>query len=326
MTQSTDVTERAAVADQPEATEGSDAPTALRLLLRLVIVLALAVGVGLHLWYLFHSPINSDESIVGLMARDILHGHFVAFYWGQPYGGGEPYVVAVLFALFGQSALTLSMAPLLLAAVAAVLVWRVACRVASPALAALAGALAWLGPDVMTANATREYGFRGVTLVCGLACLLFALRLLDRGPSWVDCAGLGLATGVGWWSSPEIAYFLIPAGLVVVGALRVHASSATSWLNRLALAVIAFAVGSLPWIWANVNSHGASLKPSNFPGGAVSSLNTGFGARLEIFFRLSLLIDLDLRRLVTGGYLVSGAPGVALAVVVLTALAGSLVA
>ena len=172
----------AAGVPQPE----EPAPTApvATWLVRAVVAAAVAFGVALRLWFLFHVPVNSDEAIVGLMARGIEHGHFVAFYWGQPYGGGEPYVVALLFALFGQSALALALTPVLLWAVSSVLVWRIVRRlVATPELALLAGALAWVGPDVALSNSTLEYGFRGVTLVCGLTALLMSLRVLDgRSP------------------------------------------------------------------------------------------------------------------------------------------------
>ena len=67
----------------------------------------MALGLYLRIWILGRTPITSDQAAVGLMAREILHGHLFAFYWGQHYGGGEPYVVAALFSLLGQSRLAL---------------------------------------------------------------------------------------------------------------------------------------------------------------------------------------------------------------------------
>ncbi len=289
-----------------------------------VLALALAVGLGLRLWYLFHVPVNSDEAIVGLMARGILHGHFVAFYWGQPYGGGEPYVVAALFAVFGQSAFVLGLAPVLLSAVSAVLTWRVARRlVAARSLAVLAGALAWVGPDVFASTSTFEYGFREVTLVCGLACLLLALRVLDGEVDWRNVGALGLFAGVGWWSSPEIAYFLVPSGLLLVAAVVQTRKQVRHWLTMLGVGVVYAGVGALPWLWANVRSGFTSLQSSSFPGGATSALNTGFGGRLRVFFRLSLPIDVDLRRLVSGSFLIGGAGAVALGVLVFGTIAAA---
>jgi hypothetical protein len=272
-----------------------------------VTAVAVVLGLVLRLWYLLHVPTNADEAIVGFMANGILHGHFFAFYWGQAYGGGEPYVVAVMFFLFGHSAFVLGLTGVLLSAITAILTWRAARRlVRFRELAALTGALVWVIPDAAVSNSTREFGFRGVTMVCGVACVLLALRLLDGYRSWPDVCALGLFAGLGWWSSPEIAYFLLPAGLMVVGAVVSDGQSWRWWVPRVAAAVAAFFVGALPWLWANAQSGFASLKPSSFPNSAITTLNTGFWGRLNIFGRLSLPIGLDLRRLGSGTFLFGG--------------------
>jgi hypothetical protein len=103
------------------------------------------------------------------------------------------------------------------------------------------------------------------------------------------------------------------------------------WIIRILVGAGAFAVGALPWLWANYESRLASLKPSNFPGGAATMLNTGFGGRLSVFFRLALSIEVDLRRLYTGAYVFGGgtnptapnALGVAIAAVVFASIAGA---
>jgi hypothetical protein len=282
------------------------APRASQIALTLT-VLAIALGLVLRLWYLFHVPTTSDEAIVGFMANDALHGHFYAFYWGQTYGGGETYVVALLFALFGHSAFVLELTGVILSAIAGILTWRAATRlVRSPALAMLTGALVWVVPDAAIANSTREFGFRGMTMICGLACLVLALRLLDGSSTWLDVCALGLFAGIGWWSSPEIVYFLLPAGLMVIGAIVGGAQPWRDWVPRLAAGGAAFCVGALPWLWANAQSGFASLKPSSFPNGAITPLNTGYWGRLNVFGRLSLPIELDLRHMPSGTYLLGG--------------------
>jgi hypothetical protein len=318
-------TSRRDVPAAPPRSAGSVAPRVSRIALTLT-VLAIALGLVMRLWYLFHVPTTSDEDLVGFMANDALHGHFYAFYWGQAYGGGETYVVAVLFALFGHSAFVLGLTGVVLSAIAGILTWRAATRlVRSPTLAMLTGALVWVVPDAAVANSTREFGFRGVTMICGLACLVLALRLLDGSSAWLDVCALGLFAGIGWWSSPEIVYFLLPAGLMVIGAIVGGPRSWRDWVPRLAAGVAAFGVGALPWLWANVQSGFASLKPSSFPNGAITSLNTGFWGRLNVFGHLSLPIELDLRHLFSGTFLFGGTGagirhglGVVVTIVVLT--------
>src|SRR5262249_38777877 len=148
-------------------------------------------------------PINSDEAVGGLIAEQILHGHLSTFFWGQPFGGVEPYVVAAFFSVFGRNPLVLGLAPAALSAVACLLVWRVARRlVRDQRLAVAAGALAWVAPLPVVYQSTVEGGYRGVTLVCGLTVLLFALRVLDGRDHVGEFLALGLAAGVGWWSLP----------------------------------------------------------------------------------------------------------------------------
>jgi hypothetical protein len=74
--------------------------------------------------------------------------------------------------------------------------------------------LFWLWPEVYVYLSTVEYGFRYLTLVCGLAVLLFALRLGEAQLSRLrDWAALGLFAGLGWWCSPEIVNYAAPAVL-----------------------------------------------------------------------------------------------------------------
>jgi hypothetical protein len=269
------------------------------------VAVAVVAGALLRSWYFFHTPSSSDQAIVGLMANAILHGHFSAFYWGQAYGGVEPYAVAGMFALFGHSAATLNLTPAVLSGAAALVTWRAALRlVRIPQLAAIAGVLVWVAPDAFLANSTREGGFRGVTMLCGLVCILCALRLLDGSRRFADVFALGLFAGLGWWSSPEVAYFLVPAGLLTLGAAFSGGLAPRRWIMRLTVGVVGFVVGALPWLWANVNSGFQSLNPSSFPAGSLSK--TGYWGRMNVFFHYALPIELNARRLQTGSYIFGG--------------------
>ncbi|HXY28731.1 MAG TPA: glycosyltransferase family 39 protein [Acidimicrobiales bacterium] len=241
------------------------------------------------------------------MAQAILHGHFITFFWGQQYGGTESYVVAALFELFGRSPVVLKLAPTVMAAVAAVLVWRIACHlVASRSLAVLAGVLVWVAPASSVASSTMELGFRGVTLAAGLGCLLASLRVLDGSTRWRDFVALGLLAGVAWWSSPESVYILLPAVLVLVGAaVQGFPRAALCWALRLGATVVSAAVGALPWLWANVNSGFASLRPDSF-GGTGSVSNPGYAGRLALFLRFTVPMQLDLRVPWWGRWVIGG--------------------
>jgi 4-amino-4-deoxy-L-arabinose transferase-like glycosyltransferase len=274
-----------------------------RALVAVLVLFAVALGLLLRLWVLGRQPVGSDEAVVGLMAREILHGHFFAFYWGQSYGGGEPYVVAAAFGLFGQSTLALGLTPVLLDAVAALLLWRIGRRLFGPAVGVAAAALFWLWPEVYVWQSTIEYGFRFLTLDCGLVCLLASLRLADGEPEsargrlalWVL---LGASVGLGWWCSPEIAYYAIPSGVLL--AWRLARRRASVRPVHAVAAILAAALGALPWLWHNVASGYPSLRATGGP-------DTAFGLHIRVLDTYVLPMVLGLRLRVSGGWLL--APG-----------------
>ncbi|MBF6557279.1 MAG: glycosyltransferase family 39 protein [Acidimicrobiales bacterium] len=290
---------------------------------RVLVVAGILAGAYIRVWYITHRSINSDPSVVGLMAGAILHGHFSAFYWGQYYGGVEPYVVALFFALFGHSALSLGLAPMALVAVTSVITWRIALRlVADRGLAALAGVLVWIMP-AFGITTIEEYGFRDAALVSGTASLLLGLRILDGRHGYADMAGFGLAVGVGWWASPESAFLTVPACVLVLGAVISSRPQRAIrfWLPRLSGTLGAMAVGALPWLWSNTINGYRSLNAAT-----VSSSTSGsYSSHLHTFLVDALPVQLGLRRFGSGGLIPAGAVGDIVTWVVCATLAGFVV-
>lgn len=283
--------------------------------------IAVIAGIAMRAWYVFHRPISSDEAIAGLMGRQILHGHFWTFYWGQSYGGAEPYLTAAGFGIFGSSAWVLRAVPVVLSAISALLTWRIARRlVPDQALALLAGALVWATPDSAVSNSFIEWGFRGVTLVCGLGALLVALRVLDGDGRWWTFAGLGLIAGVGWWSSPEVVYFYIPAGLIVAGAWV--AARSRRLLVQLPSLLAGMIVGALPWLWTNFHTGFRSVHASSFGRPLNPPSYTG---KLDLFLHHSAPMLVSLQDPFTGYWLGGKRAALPLLVLLAAAIAWSLV-
>jgi hypothetical protein len=258
-------------------------------------------------WFITHARVDSDQAVVGLMAREILHGHVTAFYWGQSYGGVEPFVVAVVIAIFGQTAASLTAVPAILMAVTAVLTWRAALRLVEDRwLAALAGVLVWTIPMLGFTN-TVEYGFRSLTLAVGAAILLTSLRILDGHATVLDVVAFGLLVGVGWWASPEIAFFLVPAVLLCVGAVAGtwKVQGPRFWLPRIGATLLAAGIGALPWLWSNVPDGFRSVDASQ----VTVAGSGGYLHHLGVFFQSVLPLQLGVHRPVDGAPLLPGALG-----------------
>jgi len=277
---------------------------------------AVLFGLLLHLWYLTHRYTDSDQAVIGLMAHQMLHGHFSAFVWGQHYGGtAEEALLVPAVAVVGLSRMAINGTEIVLSACAALLTWRMARRLVSDRwLAAMAGVAAWVAPQSSVGQTTFAYGFRGVALLCGLGTVLVALRVLDGRPRRRDLFALGLVAGVGWWSSPEIVYFLLPVGIMVAlaTARRVHRTGPRGTVSAASAVAGGALLGALPWIWANVGSHLASLRRSAFgqpPG------SPGYLGRLKTFPRYVFPMQLSLRQPFTARWLGGHAVGVGLLVV-----------
>ena len=272
----------------------------------LVCVFAALLGAALRGWLLLHQPLTGDEAIVGLMADQIRHGHFYTFYWGQSYGGVEPYLVALFSVVFGTTALVVRVTATVLAAISALLVWRIVRRLVPSQggwLGLTAAAVFWVWPQAAVWNSTRELGFRGVTMAAGLASILFALRVIDRR-SLLDSAALGLFLGLGWWSSPESVYFGIPTlGLVASGLIRNRTEWPRRSLHWIVPIVTGFVLGALPWIWTNLHTGFASLKVSSSP----VYVHASYFGRLSIFFHQTLPMMLGLRVPISGTWVGGGA-------------------
>lgn len=293
-----------------------------------VAVLAV-LGVVLRLWFLAHDPLNADQAIVGLMAQAIDHGHFPAFFWGQDYGGAEPYVTAVGVAVFGLHHWVIDATPALLGAVASLVAWRLG-RVltGSGAAGAVAGAVIWVWSEVDLWSSTREYGFRGVVLVCILLAALASAHLVRDARSaehrWWPWVLLGAAGGLGWWASPEILYVGLPAVVVAIWATaRGVRNRGRSALAPLGAAAAAAVVGALPWLVASVHDGFASLSAA----GADQSVGGfGYGGRLQIFFVHTLPMALGARLPLSGAWLGGPAVGMVLLALAVAVLGGGLVA
>ncbi len=320
---------------QPESPEKTGVGSGRNVAVTVLVVaaaLGLAYGLILRVWLLVQLPIWGDEAIVGIMARAIDDGHFTAFYLGQHYGGLEPYLVALGLKVGGGGEPAMNAVPAVLSAIAAALVGGLTYAAGrSRPLALAAAAAAWVWPYVVIWQSVREGGFREATLCCGVAALLFSVKVYRRRAGPGTFLVLGLALGLGWWASPEIGYFALPLLVLLAAwwwAVSRPAVPATSTTDReptrwVALVLVAAGglVGSLPWWYANAHTGFASLQRGSLPanGGAT------YGERFSVFFHYMLPMQLGVRTVLSGSWVGGPAVGKLLYAVVLVVIAAAAV-
>jgi hypothetical protein len=226
--------------------------------------------------------LDSDEAVVGLMARHMIHQHHLTLmYWGQGYGGTlEPMIAAAAFRIFGTSVLVLKITSVVLSAVATLVLIPVGARLVGGRAARLAAAAFW----VSTANyvwwSTKARGFYWILMILGLLALLVAMRLAKRPERRADWAVLGMIGGLGWWTSPQILHFLVPISVWLVWRLR-----KAVW-PHVVIAAATFLVGSSPWVVWNLRNSLGSLKPT------VGPVPYSYTGHLALFFREGIPVAL----------------------------------
>lgn len=250
---------------------------------RALVFVAAVAGLALRVWV--HASAlgipDSDEAIVGLMARHVLDGELAVFFWGQPFGGSqETLVTAPVFALVSSGWITLRLVPVALSAVAALVVWRVGRRTVGEPAATVAGCAAWIFPPFLVYKLTHQHGFYASGVLYAALILLLALRLV-AGPTLGRAVAFGLVAGLGLWQSAQ----LLP---IVLAATAWTVWRRPAWLRFAPAAAAAAFVGALPALVWNVEHGWASLD-------SPIENTTSYAHRLRIFLSPLLPMLLGLR-------------------------------
>lgn len=215
-----------------------------------------AFGLAARLWIFTGDlgELSADEAVMGLMATHLLDGEWSTFYWGQAYGGTlDVILMAPVVALLGATRTALQVVPFLQSIAATALVWTVARRVLGRPGALTAAALFWSFPAAFVWWQTRQSLLYLPIIVLGLVLVLGALRLEENPHRKLDWIVLGLAAGLGFWTSPQIVYFLLPAGIWLLIKLPLSAVR-VGWV-----VIIAFLLGASPWLITNITEGWPSI-------------------------------------------------------------------
>jgi 4-amino-4-deoxy-L-arabinose transferase-like glycosyltransferase len=229
-------------------------------------------------------PFNSDEAVVGLMARHILIGERPVFFYGQAYMGSlDAFLVAGFFQVFGEQVwcIRLVQSLLYLGTVASTV------QLGKEAFGSIrTGTMAGLLLTIPTVNVmlytTASLGGYGEALLLGNLILLMAFsaaRQVTRERAKFPAVqfGLwGLLVGVGLWANGLTLVYSAPAGLYLLWAVGKHRRGGLA--GFLFTAATGFLAGSLPW-WLYAFSNGLDRLVLELLGTAVAVENVPWLAR-----------------------------------------------
>lgn len=219
--------------------------------------LALAATVRWPLLSTSYVPFNSDEAVVGLMAKHILEGARPVFFYGQAYMGSlDAWLIAGAFRFLGEGIHAIRIVQLVLFLAFIGVLWILIRQMFdSQEMANWGALLAAIPPLLVVTYTTATLGGYGEILVLEVAILLLAHRtLVAERPSLPAYTILGLLGGLAFWTLGLSIVYLLPIGLLHLVRFR---------RRRIAgyvLALLGFLIGSSPWWLYNWAHAGAALQ------------------------------------------------------------------
>lgn len=220
----------------------------------LLAIVLLGLLPRVYLLVLTNFGIESDEAIVGLMAKHFLEtGSMPIFYYGQSYMGSlEPLFVALAFTITGVGNVGLKLVPLCFSLIHIYLVYRLSLRFTSVSGARVAALLCAIAPSALIHWSVKARGGFIELVVIGTACLILAVDLIEEEKRRAGRAlGLGFLLGLGWWVNNQIVYYAMPIFFLVAWALF-RSFGIVGTLRLGGLGLLGFLLGSAPFWYQNV--------------------------------------------------------------------------
>ncbi|HET9111847.1 MAG TPA: hypothetical protein VFN78_13540 [Ktedonobacterales bacterium] len=229
-----------------------------------------AIAVIVRVWLTLRGwpALDSDEAIVGLMARHILYnGEHPIFYYGQHYMGAlEAYLAVPFFWLLGPTQLALRLAMLTLIVPFLVCVYLLGRAAYGRTVGLLVLAALAIGPAYGLMREAPAIGGYQETLLFGALLPLIAYQRLRsplaptargaaRRASIAQYAAFGLIAGLGIWSDELILVFIATPLL----ALALARPRELFWPPVLVALVSGVLIGGAPFIGYNLLRRGQTF-------------------------------------------------------------------
>lgn len=230
-------------------------------LLSLIVLAALALRLDFLLASRF--IIDSDEAIVGLMAKHIVEGKpWPIFFYGQSYMGSfEAFIAALIFRYFGISSAGLKAAPLIVSLLLVPVIYYLTKEFGSRRAAWNAALLMALPPSALVVWSSMARGGFIEVVLCGALAILFTLKFLKKErASKVLIAVVYFFLGFGWWTNNQVIYFAVPITFYILIYLLRRCISKLEFVENWVVAINAFVLGSLPYWYFNLKNNFSSFK------------------------------------------------------------------
>lgn len=230
----------------------------------LPVLIAVGYKISLLAWGVF--PFNSDEAIVGLMAKHILSGSTPVFFYGQSYMGSlDAYLVAGGFAIFGEQIWVIRAVQVFLYALVVLSAVLVILRVSGqPAPGLVTGLLLAIPTVNVTLYTTVSLGGYNESLLLGNLILLITIQIYllqkKQGRNTLQLMFLfmwGIVSGLGIWANGLTLVYILPAGAFLLLGQFKKPNKGRRREIFLRLPVVAFGllIGSIPY-WLYGFQHG----------------------------------------------------------------------
>lgn len=152
--------------------------------------------------------INSDEAIIGLIARHIQIGERPFFYYGQSYYGQlDAYLDSLVFSIWGCGDLTLRLLPFMCSLLFVVAVYFLGRQLYSERVAILSALVAALCPAFLAVRGIKGDAAYSLVLLVGTLGLILFQDWLARPSRW-KLAGLAVLSLLGIWVYPLMFYYV----------------------------------------------------------------------------------------------------------------------
>ncbi len=222
-----------------------------------IIILLLAAGFKVVLLLEDVFPFNSDEAIVGLMAKHILDGERPIFFYGQAYMGSlDAWLVAGGFAILGEKVWVIRLVQTLLyLATIALSMFFVKLNSESDWQPVITGIFLAFPTVTMMLYTTISLGGYGESLLLG--SLLFVAYALFRRTATGTCKSLlylvfiGFISGFSFWVNGITLVYSLPVTFLSIMHVGKNTASHRNWgefLAKLGALAAGLLVGMIPWI------------------------------------------------------------------------------